>query len=122
MNKRIPPLLVAAMLATAYAHGDLKPAHGGVIAEGKQVVVELVVKTDRLDVYLTDHVKAIDAKGASGQVILLSGGTKTEARLLPAAGNLLSVQGNFKLGAGAKAIVKVSIPGKGEDQIRLSLP
>lgn len=121
MNKLIPALLAATLLGPAFAHGDLKPMHGGVIAEGKHVTVELVAKADSLDVYLTDHDKDIDAKGASGEVILLSGSDKSDAKLVPAAGNQLSAKGNFKVGAGSKAIVKVSVPGKGDDQVRLSI-
>ncbi|WP_374350704.1 hypothetical protein [Chitinimonas sp.] len=121
MNKLIPALLTATLIAPAFAHGDLKPMHGGVIAEGKHVTVELVAKTDSLDVYLTDHDKDIDAKGTSGEVILLSGSDKSDTKLAPAAGNQLSAKGSFKVGAGSKAIVKVSVPGKGDDQVRLSI-
>lgn len=117
-------LLSAAFVAVAsqaFAHGDLKPAQGGVIAEGKLVAMELVARPDALSVYLSDHGKPIDAKGASGEVVLLTGTEKATAKLVPAAGNELTAKGSYKVGAGTKAIVKVSMPGKGDDQVRLSV-
>lgn len=121
MNQLFSALLATALMAPALAHGDLQPMHGGVIAEGKHVTIELVAKADSLDVYLSDHAKTIDAKGASAEVILLGSDGKVNAKLLPTSGNQLSAKGRFKVGPGSKAIVKVSVPGKGDDQVRLSI-
>ncbi|MDK2123244.1 hypothetical protein [Parachitinimonas caeni] len=121
MKRLFVACLTSFASAYALAHGDLQPAHGGVIEEGALVTVELVAKPGGLAVYLSDHGKAMDAKGASGSVIVLGGGGKVEAKLTPADGNALSATGNFKLGSGSKAIVKLSVPGKGDDQIRFSI-
>lgn len=118
-------LLIAASLALstslALADGALKPQHGGVIAEAQSGQrVELVAEADQLAVYLSDHGgKPIDSKGVSGEVTLLVGTAKTSAALAPAGGNKLTAKA--KAAAGAKAIVKVTLPGKAAEQVRLTL-
>ncbi|SMF03492.1 hypothetical protein [Pseudogulbenkiania subflava] len=118
-------LLIAASLAfstgLAFADGDLKPQQGGVMAETQSGHrVELVAEADQLAVYLTDHGgKPVDSKGASGEVTLLVGSAKTTAALVPAGGNKLTAKA--KAAAGAKAIVKVTLPGKAAEQVRLTL-
>ena len=47
-------------LAYAGAGHDLKPMHGGVIVEAKDIDIELVTKPDSLSLYLTDHAKPSD--------------------------------------------------------------
>lgn len=118
-------LLIAATLALftslAFADGLLKPQQGGVMAETQSGHrVELVAEVDQMGVYLTDHGgKPVDSKGASGEVTLLVGSAKTTAVLAPAGGNRLTAKA--KAAAGAKAIVKVTLPGKPAEQVRLTL-
>jgi hypothetical protein len=118
-------LLIAASIALstglASADGVLKPDHGGVMNEaGSGHRVELVARADQLSVYLTDHDgKPVDSKGASGEITLLSGTEKTRAVLMPAGTNQLL--GKASAAAGAKAIVKFTLPGKPTEQVRLTL-
>lgn len=118
-------LLIAASIALsagfAFADGELKPQHGGVMAEAQSGQrVELVAEADQLAVYLTDHGgKPVESKGVSGEVTLLVGSAKTTAALAPTGGNKLTAKA--KAATGAKAIVKVTLPGKATDQVRLTL-
>jgi nitrogen fixation protein FixH len=118
-------LLIAASIALstslAFADGVLKPHHGGVMAEATSGNrVELVGGTDQVTVYLTDHGgNPVDSKGVSGDITLLSGTEKSRATLTPAGDNQLVAKA--KAVAGTKAIVKITLPGKSADQIRLTL-
>lgn len=118
-------LFIAASIALsagfAFADGVLKPDHGGVMKEaGSGHRVELVSRGDQLSVYLSDHDgQPVDSKGASGEVTLLSGTEKTRTILMPAGANQLL--GKASAAAGAKAIVKFTLPGKPTEQVRLSL-
>ena len=105
-----------------FAHGSLEPAHGGVIVEGKSITAELVATPESLAVYLSNHGKPVDAQGAAGEVLLLSAGKKASVPLAPAEGNRLDGSGDYQLAPGAKAIVKLSVPGSGDEQLRFSLP
>jgi hypothetical protein len=118
-------LLIAASIALstglAFADGVLKPLHGGVMTEAASGNrVELVAGTDQLTVYLSSHDgKPLDSKGASGEIILLSGTEKTKATLTPGGDNQLVAKA--KAAAGTKAIVKLTLPGKPAEQMRLTL-
>ena|SRR3990167_1322741 len=123
MKSQLLALLCSSLFSLpVLAHGTLAPAHGGVIVEGKSITAELVAKPERLAVYLSNHGKPVDAQGASGEVLLLSAGKKASVPLTPAEGNRLDGSGDYQLAPGAKAIVKLSVPGTGDEQLRFSLP
>jgi nitrogen fixation protein FixH len=120
-------LLIAASFALCsglvLADGDLKPQQGGVMAEAKSGHrVELVVSADMAMVYLSDHAgKPVAAKGSSGELTLLTGTEKTTVSLTAADGNILMASDKLKVTSGSKAIVKFTLPGKAEEQVRLLL-
>lgn len=95
----------------AHGHGH-KPMHGGVVTEAGDVDFELVAKADVVTLYVRDHGKPVDLKGASGKLVLLSGTDKVEATLAPAEGNALQAKGAFKVAPGTKAVSTVTLPGK----------
>jgi hypothetical protein len=114
---KTPTLLAALALTlagTAFAAGghDHSPKHGGVVAETGDLELELVAKTDLLTLYIRDHGKPLDIKGASGKITLLSGTDKVEAALAPIDGNTLQAKGAFKIAPGTKAVASVTLPGK----------
>lgn len=121
MKKTIAAAVFMLISGQVFAHGDLKPAHGGQIKEGKLLTLEVTVDPAMTMVYLTDHGQAVPSKEVSGEVILLDGATKSTIKLTSAGGNTLMGTGT-KAKPGAKAIVKVTIPGKGEDQVRVVFP
>jgi hypothetical protein len=119
-------LMIAAAIALcsgwALADGTLNPQQGGVMAEAKSGHrIELVVSADVATVYLTDHSdKPIAAKGTVGELTLLTGTEKTTASLTAGDANVMTASGKFKVTAASKAIVKFTLPGKTEEQVRLT--
>ncbi|OIN12923.1 hypothetical protein [Oceanisphaera psychrotolerans] len=102
-----------------HAHGDLTPPHGGLITEGKAITIELVAQPNVTRVYLSDHGTPIDASAASGELILLSGGKKSQIPLAPAGDNALEGAG-INPEPNAKAVVRVDVPAVGKEQIRFT--
>ncbi len=118
------PILALAWLActaTVWADGPLTAQHGGVMAEAASGLrVELVNDASGLAVYLREHSdKPLSSKGISGDIVLLGSQGKTTLALTPAEGNKLTA--SAPASAGAKAIVRLNLPGKGSDQVRLTL-
>lgn len=103
--------LVAPGPALAGPDHDLKPKHGGVVVEAKNLDFELVARPDRLALHVRDHGKAADVSKASAKLTLLSGSTKSEAQLVPA-GDRLEAKGNFNAAAGTKVVAVVTWAGK----------
>lgn len=102
----------AAFAADGHDHGhEHKSLHGGVVTEVKDMDYELVAKPDVLQLHLRDHGKVADVSKASAKVTLLAGTEKQEVVLKPA-GDKLEAKGSFKVVAGTKAVVLVSLPGK----------
>ena len=95
----------------AGAGHELKPMHGGVIVEVKDIDIELVAKADSLSMYLTDHGKPIPLDGGTAKLTILIGSEKKDYELLPNGGKF-EVKGNFAIPKGAKAIAVIKIKAK----------
>lgn len=119
MKKLFAWIFAVALIPAAYAHGDLKPAHGGQIAEGKAVTVEVTIDPSMTMAFLSDHGKNVDSTGTSGEVTLLNGSIKSSIKLSPSGGNSLMGAG-AKLSPGAKAIIKITRPTGGDELIRVT--
>jgi hypothetical protein len=98
--------------AAALADGDHHPKYGGVVAVVKDVQYEFVAKADSVAIFIEDHGKKVDTKGASAKLTLLTGGDKTEVALAPAGENGLEAKGAFKLPPGTKAVATITLAGK----------
>lgn len=125
MKHSIKYLAMMASLAislSALAHGEQpKAKFGGIVAEVKDVEYEFVAKPDSIAIYVEDHGKKVDTKGASAKVTLLSGGEKREVQLIPAGENKLEAKGTFKVPPGTKAVSVVTIAGKPAATARFEL-
>ena len=110
-------MVIAALLISfispvhAGAGHELKPMHGGVIVEVKDIDIELVAKADSLSMYLTDHGKPIPLDGGTAKLTILIGSEKKDYELLPNGGKF-EVKGNFAIPKGAKAIAVIKIKTK----------
>ena len=62
----------AAFAADNHGH-DLKPMHGGAVAEAKEVEYEFVASADKLQLYMRDHGKPVAVTGMTAKVTLLAG-------------------------------------------------
>lgn len=110
-------LFLAASLAVSGAsvmaageHGH-DPKFGGVVVETKAGDLEIVAKPDTLQIYVSDHGKAVKLDGAKAKVTLLNGSEKSEVELTPA-GDKLEAKGAFKVAKGTKGIAVVTLAGK----------
>ena len=124
MSSRIAIMLAALTLAAsaaAYADGEHKPKYGGVVAVVKDVQYELVAKPDSVALFIEDHGKKVDTKGASGKLTLLSGGDKTDITLVPVGANGLEAKGMFKVPAGTKAVATITLAGKPATNVRFEI-
>lgn len=110
-------LLRAAVLAcatlagtTALAHDDhSKPQYGGVVAEAGTFQGELVAGPKGPTLYLTDHGKPVPTAGASGKLVVLAGGQRSDLALSPAGDNRLAPAQPMPLPKGARAVATVSL-------------
>ncbi len=106
-----------------HATGDHhKPKYGGVVREVKEVQYELVAKPDSIAIFVEDHGKKVDSKGATAKVTLLTGKEKSEATLLPAGENKLEAKGKFDVKAGTKVVSVVTLAGKSAVTARFVVP
>lgn len=117
---RFATLMMATTFSSlALAHGDLLPAHGGLIKEGRATTVELVMQPDGTTVYLSDHGKPVSSSGASGQIVMLDGGKKSTLNLKPASANTLTAAGAAP-SSRTRLIVNLTLPGRATEQMRFS--
>ena len=124
MSSRIAIMLAAVTLAAsaaAYADGEHKPKYGGVVAVVKDVQYELVTKPASVALFIEDHGKKVDTKGASAKLTLLSGTDKTDIALVPVGENGLEAKGVFKAPVGTKAIATITLAGKPATNVRFEI-
>ena len=108
--------------ATVLASGDFKPKYGGQVQEVSEVQYEIVVKPDNISIYVEDHGKKVDTKGATAKVSLLNGVDKTKATLAPAGDNKLEAKGGFNVKSGTKVTAVVTLAGKTAKTVRVFVP
>lgn len=111
-----------AVSATAMASGDFKPKYGGIVQEVSEVQYEVVVKPDNIAIYVEDHGKKVDTKGATAKVSLLNGVDKSEATLAPTGDNKLETKGSFNVKSGTKVTAVVTLAGKAAKTVRVFVP
>lgn len=104
----------------AHSGHDDKARHGGVVRVVKDVNYELVVKPDAVTLYVADHGKPVDLKGATARLTLLSASDKSEVTLVPA-GDRLEAKGAFKPAPGTKALASVTLAGQAATSVRFTL-
>jgi hypothetical protein len=104
------------------AGGDFKPKHGGVVQEVSEIQYEVVAKADSVAIYVEDHGKKIDTKGASAKVSFLNGVEKSETTLAPAGENKLEAKGTFNIKSGTKVTAVVTMAGKAAKTVRVFVP
>jgi hypothetical protein len=108
--------------SAALAGGDFKPKHGGVVQEVSEIQYEVVAKADSVAIYVKDHGKKVDVKGASAKVSFLNGVEKSEATLAPAGENKLEAKGTFNVKSGTKVTAVVTMAGKAAKTVRVFVP
>ena len=98
--------------AGAFAAGaGHEAAHGGIRLETRAMDMEVIAKTDLIQLYVSDHGKPLKIDGAKAKVTLLNGAEKSEIELQPA-GDKFEARGAFKVSKGTKGVVLVTLAGK----------
>lgn len=100
----VAAVALAAIPATAFAHGSMKPQHGGLVQMSGETMIELVSGPKGVDVYLSEEDEPVAAAGYTAKLTQTAAGAKTEAVLKPAGANKLTAAG-FKAAKGAKLVV-----------------
>jgi hypothetical protein len=106
--------------AGTHAGHDDKAQHGGVVSVVSDVNYELVAKADGAALYVTDHGKAVDLKGATAKLTLLSASAKSELALQPS-GDKLEGKGSLTVSPGTKAIAVVNQSGRAPVTVKFTL-
>lgn len=95
--------------------------HGGQLRMVGMYHYELVVKSNEVMVYLTDHAGTKQSsKGAKGTATVLSGKRKATIKLAPAGDNVLKGTGKFSLSPSMKVVVSITLPGQATEQARFT--
>ncbi len=110
-------ILITSLLLSFYgfvyagAGHELKPVHGGVMVEAKDVDVELVAKSEILAIYLSDHGKPLSPEGGNAKLTILNGSDKKDYDLL-STGDRFELKGFFSVPKGSKAIAVIKLKSK----------
>lgn len=98
--------LVTGLSLSAFAHGDAKATHGGIVQVSSDIQYELVPQPTGAALYVVDHGKPADASKMGGKMTVLNGTQKSEAELKPAGGNKLEAT-QVTVAAGSKVVAIV---------------
>ena len=91
------------------------------MVETKLADFEFVVKSDIIQIYITDHGKPMKIDGAKAKVTLLNGSEKTEVELVQV-GDKLEATGTFKVvPKSTKGVAVVRLSGKPPASARFEL-
>ena len=90
---------------------DHNPLHGGKVFEAKEFDVELVAKSDSIELYVRDHGKPISLSGGVASLTILNGVDKKDYELKPEA-NKFRISGNFDIRKGTRVVAIIRLSGK----------
>jgi hypothetical protein len=103
-------LALAAMFALApaasFAHGNMKPLHGGIVQMSGETVFELVVKPTSVELYVTEDDDAVAPADASASLVIEVGGKENDVPLSAGANNAFVAQTAVPKGASVGIVVK----------------
>ncbi len=125
MNKRFCALCLSLALVgtSAWAHGDAKPQHGGIVQVVNDLQFELVPAAAAggpVALYISDHGKPVDASKLGGKLTVLQGMQTSEAPLKPAGALRLEATG-LTLAPKAKVVATVTGGPAGVATVRFSV-
>ena len=100
--------LSALSFSAAFAHGDAKARHGGVVVAANDLTFELVAQGSNAVIFVEDHGQPMTPTGLKGKLTVLQGGNKSDAELV-VAGDKLEAKG-VQLAPGAKVVAALVDP------------
>lgn len=101
---------------------QIKPKQSGIVQEVSEIQYEVVAKPDSVAIYIEDHGKKVDVKGAIAKVSFLNGVEKSGTMLAPASENKLEAKGTFNVKSGTKVTAVVAMVGKATKTVRVFVP
>ncbi|MPS68848.1 MAG: hypothetical protein E2586_10160 [Novosphingobium sp.] len=99
-------VLLASAPATAFAHGSMKPQHGGIVAMSGEILVEMVKSPKGVSFYVSEEDEPVPASGFDAKVTVTAAGKKTQTALVAAGGNRFSAPG-LAAPKGSKVVVSL---------------
>jgi hypothetical protein len=104
-------LLLASTLSQPVLAHEAKGPNGGAMVDAGAFHVELTVKGQAVDVFVSDaSQKPVTIDGAKGTAILIVGGKPVRVTLTAASGNRLSGTATAPLSAAPKGAVQIQLP------------
>jgi hypothetical protein len=88
----------------AFAHGSMKPKHGGIVTMSGETVVELVRNAQGVSVYVTEEDEPLPSASMTAKLVVTAGAAKSEKPLTAGPDNRFDARG-LKIPAGAKVAV-----------------
>jgi hypothetical protein len=115
-SSTLAAMLIVSTLARAHSdeYFDSKPSpHGGQVRMSGPFHFELVLREDRIIVYVSDHAdKTIETVGATAKIEIDVEGKTSKFDLSPAEGNLLSAEWKPPASQNLTARLSVKLPGQ----------
>jgi len=70
--------MLALVPAASFAHGNMKPQHGGIVQMSGETVFELVVKPASVELYVSEDDDAVAPADATANLVITVGGKETD--------------------------------------------
>ncbi len=123
MNKLLMALMLGlaslAHTTAAWAHGDARARHGGIVQQASDLSFELVSDARGAAIYVEDHGQPMAPTGMSGKLTVLKGADKTDYPLTVTADRFEAA--GAQLPKGAKAVAVIHGAGKKTITVRFSI-
>jgi len=97
---------LALIPAAGFAHGNMKPQHGGIVQMSGETVFELVVKPASVELYVSEDDEPVALANASASLVVTVGGKESEVAMTAGANNGFIAQTAVPKGASVGVVVK----------------
>jgi hypothetical protein len=99
-------VMLALIPAASFAHGNMKPQHGGIVQMSGETVFELVVKPSSVELYVSEDDDAVAPADASASLVITAGGKETEVPMSAGSNKGFVAQTTLPKGASVGVVVK----------------
>ncbi len=112
-------MLWAGMAVAQHSHGSTKGPNGGAVQDVVGVHAELVLAGNAVTInILEENNKPISAKGLSGSVLIVAGGSRETVQLAPAGDTALKGEARAAIPAGAQVTLVLKNPAGKSGQVK----
>jgi len=107
--------------SAVWAHGDPVPQRGGILQAIDELDFELVVKDDKIDLYVSDDEEPVPSEKMSGTLTIMSDAGKSKAVFEPAGINRLRAK-DVTAASGSRVIALVTMPDGKSLAVQFAIP